>query len=165
MFQLLTRLRPIAVMALALVPASAQMPNPYGPPISLEEARKLAAPALAEARKNHWTMAVAIVDPAGTLVYFERMDNTQVASADVAIHKARTAVQYKRPTKALQDALAAGGAGLRILALDGAIPVEGGLPLVVDGKIIGGIGASGDSSANDSQCAAAGAAALAGPAK
>jgi len=139
---------------------AAQMPNPYGAPITLEQAKKPAAAALAEAAKNHWTMAVAIVDPSGNLVYYEKMDNTQVASATVAIDKARSAAIYKRPTKALQDALAAGGAGLRILRLEGATPVEGGIPLILDGRIIGAIGVSGDASANDSQCATAGAALL-----
>src|SRR5467141_4452908 len=98
-----------------LTSAVAQMPNPYGPAISLEEAKKVAAPALAEAAKNHWTVAVAIVGPAGTLVYFEKMDNTQLGSGEVAIDKARTAAQFKRPTKAFQDVLAGGGEGLRIL--------------------------------------------------
>jgi uncharacterized protein GlcG (DUF336 family) len=154
------RLRDVLGAALILcgVGLVAQMPNPYGAPISLEQARKPAAAALAEAAKNKWTMAVAIVDTGGILVYYEKMDNTQVASAQVAIDKARSAVIYKRPTKALQDALAAGGAGLRILALREAVPVEGGVPLIVDGKIIGAIGVSGDSSANDNQCAMAGAA-------
>lgn len=132
----------------------------YGTPITVDAARKVAAPATAEARKNQWTMAVAIVDPSGDLVYFERMDDTQVGSVDVAISKARSAARFKRPTKAFQDALAAGGEGLRILALDGAIPVEGGVPLVVGGRIVGAIGVSGGTSAQDGQVAAAGAAAL-----
>jgi uncharacterized protein GlcG (DUF336 family) len=136
----------------------AQMPNPYGAPISLEEAKKPAAAALVEAAKNKWTMAVAIVDPGGNLVYYQKMDNTQLASANVAIDKARTAAMYKRPTKEFQDSLAAGGAGLRILKLRGATAVEGGIPLLVDGKIIGAIGVSGDTSAHDNQCAMAGAA-------
>jgi len=136
----------------------AQMPNPYGAPISLEEAKKPAAAALAEAAKNKWTMAVAIVDPGGNLVYYEKMDNTQLASTHVAIDKARTAATYKRPTKAFQDGLAAGGVGLRILKLRGATAVEGGIPLLVDGKIIGAIGVSGDTSEHDNQCATAGAA-------
>jgi glc operon protein GlcG len=135
----------------------AQMPNPYGPPITVEDAKKAAAPALAEAAKNHWTIAVAIVDPAGTLVYYEKMDNTQLASANVAIDKARSAARFKRPTKAFQDAVAAGGEGLRILALEGAVPLEGGFPIVMDGKIVGAIGASGATSAQDAQCAKAGA--------
>jgi uncharacterized protein GlcG (DUF336 family) len=148
----------LLLFALCSLSALAQMPNPYGEPISLEAAKKPAAAALAEAARNHWTMAVAIVDPSGNLVYYEKMDNTQIASATVAIDKARSAAIYKRPTKAFQDALAAGGNGLRLLRLEGAMPVEGGIPLIVGGKIIGAIGVSGDSSANDNQCATAGAA-------
>ena len=148
------------VLVLCGLSLAAQMPNPYGAPITLEQAKRPAAAALAEATKNHWTMAVAIVDPSGNLVYYEKMDNTQVASATVAIDKARAAAIYKRPTKALQDALAAGGAGIRILALHASTPVEGGIPLMLDGKIIGAIGVSGDASANDNQCATAGAALL-----
>jgi uncharacterized protein GlcG (DUF336 family) len=132
----------------------------YGTSINVETAKKVAAPALAEARKNQWAMAVAIVDTAGDLVYFEKMDDTQVGSVDVAIAKARSAARFKRPTKAFQDALAAGGEGLRILALNGAIPVDGGVPLVVGGKVVGAIGMSGGTSAQDGQAAAAGAAAL-----
>ena len=138
----------------------AQMPNPYGAPISLENAKKAAAPALAEAEKNHWNMAVAIVDASGNLVYYEKMDNTQLGSANVAIDKARSAALFKRPTKALQDALAAGGDGWRILRVQGAVPVEGGIPLVMDGKIVGAIGVSGATSAQDAQCAKAGADAI-----
>jgi glc operon protein GlcG len=140
----------------AMVSAVAQMPNPYGLPISLENAKKAAAPALAEAAKNNWTVAVAIVDPGGNLVYYEKMDNTQLGSANVAIDKARSAALYKRPTKAFQDALAAGGDAVRILRLQGAVPVEGGIPLVLDGKIVGAIGVSGATSAQDAQCAKAG---------
>jgi uncharacterized protein GlcG (DUF336 family) len=132
----------------------------YGTSINAETAKKVAAPALAEARKNQWAMAVAIVDTAGDLVYFEKMDDTQVGSVEVAIAKARSAARFKRPTKAFQDALAAGGEGLRILALNGAIPVDGGVPLVVGGKIVGAIGMSGGTSAQDGQAVAAGAAAL-----
>ncbi|MGC2108311.1 MAG: heme-binding protein [Candidatus Korobacteraceae bacterium] len=134
-----------------------QMPTPYGLPISLDDAKKAAAPALAEAIKNHWTIAVAIVDPSGNLVYYEKMDNTQLGSTKVSIDKARSAALFKRPTKALQDALAAGGEGLRMLAIEGAVPVEGGFPLVVDGKIVGAIGVSGMASSQDAQCAKAGA--------
>jgi glc operon protein GlcG len=152
-----------AMFVLCALSAIAQAPS-YGPPISLEDARKAAAQALAEARKNNWTMAVAIVDPNGTLVYYEKMDNTQIGSADVSISKARSAARFKRPTKAFQDALAAGGPGLRVLGIEGAVPVEGGLPLIVNGKIVGGIGLSGDSSEHDGQCAKAGADALNPPA-
>src|SRR6187431_3423854 len=107
----------------------------YGPNINVETAKKLAAPAIAEARKNNWNMAIAIVDTAGDLVYFEKMDDTQVGSVQIAQAKARSAARFKRPTKAFQDALAAGGEGLRILALQGAVPVDGGLPIIVAGKI------------------------------
>ena len=133
------------------------MPNPYGPPISNENAKKAAAPAIAEARKNNWNMAVAVVDPSGKLVYYEKMDNTQLGSADICISKARCAALFKRPTKAFQDALAGGGNGLRVLRLDGVVPVEGGIPNLMDGKIVGAIGVSGDSSEHDAQCAKAGA--------
>jgi glc operon protein GlcG len=134
----------------------ADQPQQYGLPIALETAKKFAAPALAEARRNGWAMAVAIVDPAGDLVYFEKMDATQVGSVTVAIDKARSAARFKRPTKAFQDALAAGGEGLRVLALHGAVPVEGGLPIIADGKIVGAIGVSGGTSPQDGQCAMAG---------
>ena len=136
------------------------LPNPYGMAVTLDNAKKAAAPALAEARKNNWTMAVAIVDAAGDLVYFEKMDSTQTGSVAVSIAKARSAALFKRPTKAFQDALAAGGDGLRILKLERAVPVEGGVPLVMDGKIVGAIGLSGGTSQQDGQCAQAGANAL-----
>jgi glc operon protein GlcG len=141
----------------AMQPLLAQMSNPYGAPISVDDAKRAAAPAIAEAKRNHWTIAVAVVDPSGTLVYYEKMDNTQTASANVAIDKARSAALFKRPTKALQEALATGGEGLRVLALQGAVPVEGGFPIVMDGKIVGAIGASGAASSQDAQCAKAGA--------
>ena len=149
------------MLALAAPALEAQMlPNPYGPPISLENAKKAAAAAMAEAAKNHWNMAVAVVDPNGTLVYYEKMDNTQIGSANVAVDKARSAALFKRPTKAFQDALASGGAGMRILGLEGAVPVEGGVPILADGKIIGAIGVSGANSDQDGQCAQAGAATI-----
>ncbi len=147
-------------LALCSTLAMAQMTIPYGMSITLDDAKKAAAPAIAEAKKNNWFMAVAVVDTAGNLVYFEKMDGTQVASASIAVEKARSAVQFKRPTKALQDALAAGGDGLRILGLPGAVPVEGGIPLVAGNKIVGAIGVSGGTSAQDGQCAAAGAAVI-----
>lgn len=147
------------MLAFCFLGMAAQMlPNPYGPSITVENAKKAAAAALAEAAKNHWTMAVSVVDPSGTLIYYEKMDNTQLGSAEVAIEKARSAARFKRPTKAFQDALAAGGGGMRILGLPGAVPVEGGIPLIADGKIVGAIGVSGDTSDHDGVCAAAGAA-------
>ena len=152
----------VAGRALAQAPAPAPSAylTPIGPSIGVEAAKKAAAAALAEARKNGWLMVVAVVDPDGTLVYYERMDNVQVGSTKVAIAKARSAALYKRPTKAFQDAVAGGGVGLRILALEGAVPLEGGLPLLHGGKLIGAIGLSGDLSENDGKCAAAGVAAL-----
>ena len=137
--------------------------TPIGLPVRLETARQAAAAALAEARKNGWLMAAAVVDPGGLLVYFERMDDVQPGSVAVAQGKARSAALFKRPTKAFQDALAAGGAGVRMLALEGAVPVDGGVPLLANGKLIGAIGLSGDTSENDGKCAAAGAAAVAAP--
>jgi uncharacterized protein GlcG (DUF336 family) len=150
----------LALVVCALGMEAQMLPNPYGPPITVENARKAAAAALAEAVKNHWTMAVAIVDPNGTLIYYEKMDNTQLGSANVSINKARSAALYKRPSKAFQDALAGGGAGMRVLGLEGAVPVEGGIPLLADGKIIGAIGVSGDTSEHDGVCATAGAATI-----
>jgi uncharacterized protein GlcG (DUF336 family) len=143
----------VLVMSLSLFAQAEQ----YGTPITVDVAKKAAAAAVAEARKNNFTMAIAIVDPNGTLVYFEKMDNTQNGSASIAVDKARSAALFKRPTKAFQDILAAGGEGLRILALQGAVPVDGGIPIIVAGKIIGAIGASGGSSAQDGQVAKAGA--------
>src|SRR5688572_14305414 len=142
-------------------PAAAQgQPTMYGPSIGAEQAKTIAAAAIAEARKNQWTMAIAIVDTAGDLVYFERMDHTQVGSVDIAQAKARSAARFKRPTKAFQDALAAGGEGWRILSLEGAVAVEGGVPLMSGGKVVGAIGASGGTSQQDGVTAAAGVAAL-----
>jgi glc operon protein GlcG len=144
---------PIVLVSLSLFAQTEQ----YGPPITADTAKKVAAAAIAEARKNNWTMAIAIVDPNGTLVYFEKMDNTQNGSVNVAQDKARAAALFKRPTKSFQDTLAAGGDGLRILSLQGAVPVDGGIPIIVAGKIIGAVGASGGTSAQDGQVAKAGA--------
>lgn len=135
----------------------AQLPLPYGAPIPLAEAKRVIAAAQAEAIKNKWEVAIAIVDTGGHLVAFERMDTTQYGSADVAVGKARTSVAYRRPSKSFQDAIAAGGEGLRLLKLEGATPIEGGLPLVSGGRIIGAVGVSGVTSAQDGQIAAAGA--------
>ena len=136
-------------------------PNlPYGPPISTDNAKKIAAAAIAEARKNNWTMAVAIVDTGGYLVYFERMQDTQLGSVEVSIEKAKSAALFRRPTKAFQDTVAGGGEGLRILRLSGAIPVEGGIPIIVDGKLVGAVGASGGSSDQDGRTAQAGVASM-----
>jgi glc operon protein GlcG len=158
MVRIIGRVLIAAVIAVFSLGTESQMlPNPYGPPVSVASAKTAAAAAMAEAVKNHWNMAVAVVDPNGTLIYYEKMDNTQIGSAQVAINKARSAALYKRPSKAFQDALASGGPGLRVLGLEGAVPVEGGVPLVSQGKIIGAIGVSGDTSEHDGQCATAGA--------
>src|SRR5262249_25052807 len=118
----------LVVLAFA---ARAQAPAPgYGMSVGIENAKKVAAAAIAEARKNNWTMAIAVVDTAGNLVYFEKMDGTQTGSVNVSIEKARSAVLFKRPTKAFQDVVAQGGVGLRILGLPGAVPVEGGILLM-----------------------------------
>ena len=129
----------------------------YGPPVGIDMAKKIAAAAVAEARKNNFTMAISVVDTAGNLIYFEKMDGTQTGSVNVSIEKARSAVLFKRPTKVFQDTVAQGGVGLRMLGLPGAVPVEGGIPLIEAGKIIGAVGASGGTSDQDGQCATAGA--------
>ena len=136
--------------------AMAQVPQ-YGANVSLEQAKKAIAAGQAEARKNNWPVAIAIVDNAGQLVAFEKMDNTQTASVEVAQDKAVSAAIYRRTTKVVQDGLAAGGAGLRLLGLRGMSPVEGGIPLFIDGKIVGGIGVSGVTSEQDGMVAKAGA--------
>ena len=142
--------------AFGQAPASPPPNVPYGTSISADAAKKVAAAAIAEARKNNWAMAVAIVDTGGYLVYFERMPDTQLGSVEISIEKAKSAALFRRPTKAFQDTLAAGGEGLRILRLTGAIPVEGGIPLILDGKVIGAVGASGGSSDQDGRTAQAG---------
>ena len=147
----------VVVLALSAEGAMAQMPNAYGANVTVEKAKIMAAAALAEARRHDWRMAGAVVDTGGYLIYYEKMENTQLGSATVSIDKARSAVLFKRPTKVLQDGLAAGGAGLRLLRLEGAVPIEGGLPLLVDGKIVGAIGVSGANSDEDALCAKAGA--------
>jgi uncharacterized protein GlcG (DUF336 family) len=145
---------------LAQTPATPPAPPPpYGPAITFDAAKKALAAAEAEAKKNNWAVAIAIVDSSGNLAAFSKMDNTQHASVDIAIGKAVTANNFKRPTKALQDAIAQGGANLRLLAVKGATPLEGGVPIVVDGKIIGAIGASGVMANQDAEVAMAGAAA------
>jgi uncharacterized protein GlcG (DUF336 family) len=146
------------VVTFAVVVAAQALP--YGAAISIENARKVSTAAVAEARKNNWAMAVAVTDPAGILVHYERMDGTQNAAQDVAPAKARSAALFRRATKGFQDDVAAGGAGLRYLSLPGVVAADGGVPLVIDGKIVGAIGISGGTNVQDGQVAAAGAAAL-----
>lgn len=156
----------VACSALAQAPAPAAhasaMPFaappqvPYGLAIDIDAAKAAAAGAVAEAKKNKWNMAIAIVDTAGYLVYFEKMSNTQTGSVQLAIEKAQTSALFRRPSKVFQDGVAAGGEGLRLLRLTGSIPIEGGLPIIQDGKIVGAIGVSGGSGAQDQQTAQAG---------
>jgi uncharacterized protein GlcG (DUF336 family) len=146
-------------LAFTALAAQAQVPQ-YGTSVNYETARKVVASAIAEAKKQSLPMAVAVVDNAGQLVAFERLDNTQTASVLVSQDKAVSAALYRRTTKVFQDLVAAGGIGLRVLTLRNANAVEGGVPLIVDGKIIGAIGVSGGSSEQDGMVAKAGADAL-----
>ena len=121
--------------------------------LTLAVAKEMAAAAEAEARKNNWNVVITIVDEGGHLIFLQRMDETQLASVEIAQGKAKTAVLYKRPTKAMEDAVAGGRAV--VMRLPGALPVEGGLPVTVDGRIIGGVGVSGVQSVQDAQIARA----------
>jgi len=138
--------------------ALAQQRPPYGTAINLETAKKVAAASAVEARKNNWNVAIAIVDNHGLLVYYEMLDDTQTASAVIAIEKAKTSATYRRPSKEFEDGIAGGRNA--ILGLPGVTPIEGGIPLVVGGKLIGAVGVSGVSSAQDAQIAKAGLEAL-----
>ena len=148
-----------ALFAFTTFAAWAQMPS-YGPSINLEQAKRAIAAGQAEARKNSWPMAIAILDTAGNLVAYEKMDDTQTASIQVAIDKGVSAAIYRRPTKVFEDIVAKGGAGLRVMNLRNASMVEGGLPIVLNGKVIGAIGVSGAASDQDGVVAKAGADAL-----
>ena len=150
----------VAIIGFASV-AFAQAPLLYGPPISLEVAKKAAEAAFAEAKKNNWVpVVVVVIDWSGSPVYLERMDGTLYAGVDVAIAKARSAAAFKRSSKDFADLLAQGGLGNRFLVLPHAMPVEGGLPIIIDGKVVGAIGASGVTAAQEGQICAAGLAAL-----
>jgi len=158
-------MKPIIIFLFALASSAclAQTPPPaplYGESISLENAKKVLHAAQAFAVSKQWTVVVAIVDTGGNLVALEKIDNTQIASIEVAIGKAKTANNFKRPTKALEDAIAGGGVGLRVLSLPGAVPIEGGELILSNGKIIGAIGISGMSAAQDGEVARAGVAGL-----
>ena len=156
---------PILAVATALVlgmagSGMAQGPPAYGPAITLDQATKVIAGAEAEAKKNNWPVAIVVLDSGGHIVALHRLDNTQFGSVEVARQKAWSAVAYRRPSKVFQDVVAGGGAGLRMLGLEGASLLEGGLPLMADGKLVGAIGVSGVTGEQDSQIAAAGVAAL-----
>lgn len=147
------------VFALALVlgasVASAQDKRPgYGTPVSLATAKKIASGVIAECQKNSWNVAVAVVDPHGYLVYFERMEDTQYASNDIAIGKARSAATYRRPTRVFADVINKGGPATATLG--GVYASPGGVPIFVDGKVTGAVGVSGVTGDQDEQCAKAG---------
>ncbi len=145
-------------VALAQTASAQGQVIPYGPPITLETAKKAMAAAEAEAKKNNWPVVISIIDSGGHIVLLQRLDNTQLGSIEIATGKALTALKLRRPSKALQDAIASGGAGLRMLAIyPGVTPLEGGILVVSGGKIIGAIGVSGVASDQDAVVARAGA--------
>jgi glc operon protein GlcG len=156
----------VAARTLAVISSELPAPNRHRhhhrrrrtePPVGLEAAKKVMAAAEAEAAKNNWAMAIIILDSTGHPVMLHKFDNTQYGSIGAAEDKARSALYYRRPTKVFEDLVAQGGIGLRTLALRNASPLEGGIPLIVDGKIIGAIGVSGAASSQDGQVAKAGA--------
>jgi glc operon protein GlcG len=156
----------LASMALGAVifatDARAQQAGPpeYGPGMNLEVATKAVNAAMAEAKKNGWNLAIAVTTNSGHLVHFSRMDNTQFGSIKIAQHKGRAAATFKRPTKAFADAIAANPANVALLSLDDVIASEGGIPLMLGGKMIGAIGCSGATGAQDGVACTAGANAL-----
>jgi uncharacterized protein GlcG (DUF336 family) len=129
----------------------------YGPPISLADVKRGSGAAETEASTNQWAMVIAVVDGTGHLVALHKMDHAQFGSIAIAQAKAQTAVNFKRPTKVFEEAVAQGGLGLRLLSTQGLCPLEGGIPLLGDGKVIGAIGVSGAQSTQDGQVAMAGA--------
>jgi uncharacterized protein GlcG (DUF336 family) len=145
------------IAAMAALPAGAQTPPPpYGPPVGIEGARRIMNAAEQEAAKNNWAVVIAIIDSGGHLVMLHRRDDTQLSSLEIAEGKARTALMFKRPSKVLDEAISNGGSGLRFLALMNIVPLEGGLPIIFEGRIIGAIGVSGVLSSQDAQIAQAG---------
>ena len=144
-----------AALAALTVGASAQDKRPdYGTAINAAGAKKIAAGILAECQKNGWNVAVAVVDNHGFLVYFERMDNTQTASRDIAVGKAKAAATYRRPTRVFMETINKGGPATA--TLPGVFASPGGIPIMVDGKVTGGVGVSGVTGDQDEQCAKAG---------
>jgi uncharacterized protein GlcG (DUF336 family) len=143
----------LALALLAASPAAAQqIPGPYGPAITLVQAERLVDAARAEAARRNFTMAFAVVDPAGELVSFEKMDGTQNGSTEVALAKARGSARFRRPTKAWSDQIAAGRTAT--LSVPGVIAIEGGVPILANGRVIGALGVSGGTSEEDGQVAA-----------
>lgn len=135
-------------------------PAPYGSPITIEQAKKAMVAAEAEARKNNWQVVISIVDSGGHLVMLQRLD-AQTGSIEIATGKAATSAALRRPTKAIEDSLAPGGSALRILSVRSVTALQGGVPILLDGKIIGAIGVSGVTAPQDEVVAMAGAAAVA----
>ena len=144
------------VLTAAAAGAQAPAPPAYGPPITLEQAKKVMSGSEAEAKKNNWNVVITILDSGGNLVMTHRLDGTQFGSIEVAREKAYSAVAFRRPTKVFQDLVAQGGANVRLLKLPGASVLEGGIPIVVDGKLVGAIGVSGVTSEQDAQIGRAG---------
>ena len=144
----------VVASALVAFSAAAQQRPEYGTEVTTSQAKKIAAGVIAECQNNKWNVAVAVVDNHGGLVYFERIENTQTASMDIAILKARAAATYRRPTRAFVDAIAKGGPA--VMTLPGVVASSGGLPIMADGKVIGGVGVSGVTGDQDEQCAKAG---------
>jgi glc operon protein GlcG len=153
-----TRILSITCLSLFAALASAQERPGYGTAIDLAGAKKIVAGALAECQKNNWRVAASVVDNHGVLVYYEKLDDTQTASAQIAVDKAKAAAMYRRPTRAFVDAIAKGGPS--IMSLPGVIASPGGVPIFASGKVIGAVGVSGVTGDQDEQCAKAGLAAM-----
>ena len=136
------------------------LPPNYGPPITLDAAKKVMAAAEAEAMRNQWPMVIAIVDSTGHLVILHRMDQAQYGSAKIAPLKAETALDFRRSTKVFEDSITGGGQGVRVVTMPNVLALEGGLPILQNGEVIGAIGVSGMRSDQDAQVARAGIAAL-----
>jgi uncharacterized protein GlcG (DUF336 family) len=156
--KIMPRVLGVAALALFAASASAQQRPDYGTPVTIDQAKKIAAAVVAECMSNKWNVAVAVTDTAGNLVYFERIENTQTASLDIAIMKARAASTYRRPTRVFADVIAKSGPA--IMTLPGVVASPGGNPITVGGKVIGAVGVSGVTGDQDEQCAKAGLAAL-----
>jgi glc operon protein GlcG len=155
----------IAALALAtplVAPAAARAQLVDAKVLGLEGARRALTAADAEARRNGWSVSIAVVDASGALLAFQRMDDAPPASVELSTGKARTAARFRRPSKAMEEAIAKGR--VAFAAVEGITPIEGGVPIVVDGRVVGAVGVSGVTSPQDAQVAAAGAAALAVPA-
>jgi glc operon protein GlcG len=148
----------VGMMLMADVPIAQQPQLPSRKILTLDLARRVAAGAEAEAKRNNWAVSIAVLDEAGHMMVFHRMDGAKLVATDIAVRKARTAVYFQGPTKALEEEVAGGRTAL--LPIDGFMPLEGGIPLIVDGILVGAIGVSGVTGSQDAQCAQAGVRAL-----